>query len=162
HRAGPRYSPEKIHAPTPLPRGPRPGGFRISPPSLPARRPPLLPPVRPAGKANTPGRGPPDGGRGGAKERAETLPSRPKAAPAAKKKRAGGKKAAAEGKAASAALKDRLFDLRKKGFNRLFQNGQMFEFSTPESLLDVDFTQPLFVLVDRIVVAPDQRSRIVD
>jgi len=26
------------------------------------------------------------------------------------------------------------FDLRKKGFNRLFQDGRLFEFSTPESL----------------------------
>ena len=39
------------------------------------------------------------------------------------------------------ALRDHLFELRKKGFNRLFQNGQIFEFSTPESLLDIDFTQ---------------------
>jgi excinuclease ABC subunit A len=60
------------------------------------------------------------------------------------------------------ALRERLFDLRKKGFGRLFQNGQIFEFSTPESLLDIDFSQPVYVLVDRIVVAPDQRSRIVD
>jgi excinuclease ABC subunit A len=60
------------------------------------------------------------------------------------------------------ALRERLFDLRKKGFGRLFQNGQIFEFSTPESLLDIDFSQPLYVLIDRIVVAADQRSRIVD
>ena len=59
-------------------------------------------------------------------------------------------------------MKDRLFDLRKRGFNRLFQNNQIFEFSTPESLLDIDFSQPVYVLVDRIVIAPDQRSRIVD
>src|SRR4029077_19737036 len=58
------------------------------------------------------------------------------------------------------ALRERLFDLRKKGFGRLFQNGQIFEFSTPESLLDIDFSQPLYVLIDRIVVAADQRSRI--
>ncbi|HEY6970458.1 MAG TPA: excinuclease ABC subunit UvrA [Candidatus Angelobacter sp.] len=58
--------------------------------------------------------------------------------------------------------RDRLFDLRKRGFNRLFQNGQIFEFSTPESLLDINFSQPVYVLVDRIVVAPDQRSRVVD
>ncbi|HEY6937424.1 MAG TPA: excinuclease ABC subunit UvrA, partial [Terriglobales bacterium] len=37
-----------------------------------------------------------------------------------------------------------------------------FEFSTPESLLDIDFSQPVFVLVDRIAVAADSRSRIVD
>jgi excinuclease ABC subunit A len=60
------------------------------------------------------------------------------------------------------ALRERLFDLRKKGFGRLFQNGQIFEFSTPESLLDIDFSQPLYVLIDRIVVAADQRARIVD
>jgi excinuclease ABC subunit A len=59
-------------------------------------------------------------------------------------------------------LKERLFELRKQGFNRLFQNGKIFEFSTPESLLEVDFSQPLFALVDRIVVAPDVRARIVD
>ncbi len=52
------------------------------------------------------------------------------------------------------ALRDHLFDLRKKGFNRLFQNGRTFEFSTPESLLDIDFAQPLFVLVDRIAISP--------
>jgi excinuclease ABC subunit A len=30
-------------------------------------------------------------------------------------------------------LKARLFELRSRGFNRLYQNGQIFEFSTPES-----------------------------
>jgi excinuclease ABC subunit A len=62
----------------------------------------------------------------------------------------------------SDAMRARLFDLRKRGFNRLFQNGQVFEFSTPESLLDVNFSEPVFGLVDRLVVAADQRSRIVD
>ncbi|HEU4414647.1 MAG TPA: excinuclease ABC subunit UvrA [Candidatus Angelobacter sp.] len=71
-------------------------------------------------------------------------------------------KAAAAAEAAAAALKERLFDLRKKGFGRLFQNGRIFEFATPESLLDIDFSRPVYVLIDRIVVAPDQRSRIVD
>jgi excinuclease ABC subunit A len=59
-------------------------------------------------------------------------------------------------------IKARLFDLRQKGFNRLFQHGQIFEFSTPESLLDVNFREPVFVLVDRISVAADSRARIVD
>jgi excinuclease ABC subunit A len=71
-------------------------------------------------------------------------------------------KAAAVAETVAAALKERLFDLRKKGFSRLFQNGQIFEFSTPESLLDIDFTKTVYVLVDRIAVAPDQRTRIVD
>ena len=59
-------------------------------------------------------------------------------------------------------VKARLFELRKRGFNRLFQDGQLFEFSTPESLLDVDFSKAVFVLVDRIAVAADSRPRIVD
>src|SRR5216684_2458109 len=59
-------------------------------------------------------------------------------------------------------LKTRLSGLRQRGFNRLYQNGQIFEFSTPESLLDVDFSRPVFLLVDRLVVAPDARARIVD
>ena len=60
------------------------------------------------------------------------------------------------------ALRDRLFDLRKKGFTRLFQNGQIFEFSTPESLLDVDFSKPVFILVDRLSISSSSRQRIVD
>src|SRR5215475_10505013 len=60
------------------------------------------------------------------------------------------------------ALKTRLFDLRKAGFNRLYQAGQVFEFSTPESLLDINFEQTVYVLVDRLVVSPESRSRIVD
>jgi excinuclease ABC subunit A len=60
------------------------------------------------------------------------------------------------------ALKTRLFDLRKAGFNRLYQDGQIYEFSTPESLLDLDFSRPVFLLVDRLVTAPDIRSRVID
>jgi excinuclease ABC subunit A len=71
-------------------------------------------------------------------------------------------KAAAVSETAVNALRERLFDLRKKGFGRLFQNGQIFEFATPESLLDIDFSQPVYVLIDRIVTGPDQRTRIVD
>jgi excinuclease ABC subunit A len=60
------------------------------------------------------------------------------------------------------ALKARLVELRSSGFNRLYQRGRIFEFSTPESLLDLDFTLPVFVLLDRIVVSEDNRARIVD
>jgi excinuclease ABC subunit A len=62
----------------------------------------------------------------------------------------------------SDSLKTRLFDLRKAGFNRLYQAGEVYEFSTPESLLDLNFAQPVFVLVDRLVVSAEARSRIVD
>jgi excinuclease ABC subunit A len=77
-----------------------------------------------------------------------------------KKSRA--KKKSGESNLPSDAIKARLFDLRRRGFNRLFQNGQVFEFSTPESLLDVNFSKSVFGLVDRLVVSADQRSRIVD
>jgi len=62
----------------------------------------------------------------------------------------------------SAEMRDRLFDLRQRGFNRLYQDGRTFEFSTPESLLDIDFTRPLHVLVDRIVMSSGLRQRVVD
>jgi excinuclease ABC subunit A len=64
--------------------------------------------------------------------------------------------------ASTGALRDHLFELRKKGFNRLFQGGRLFEFSTPESLLDIDFSKPVSVLVDRIAIAPDLHQRLVD
>ncbi len=60
------------------------------------------------------------------------------------------------------AMRDRLSELRGRGFNRLFQNGQTFEFSTPESLLEIDFSKPLYVLADRIVIHPNLHQRIVD
>jgi excinuclease ABC subunit A len=59
-------------------------------------------------------------------------------------------------------LRDHLFTLRSKGFNRLFQGGQTFEFSTPESLLDIDFGKPVFALVDRLAITDDLHQRIVD
>jgi excinuclease ABC subunit A len=72
------------------------------------------------------------------------------------------KAASAESVPLSDALKARLFDLRKSGFNRLYQAGQVFEFSTPESLLDINFGHPVFLLVDRLSVSAETRSRIVD
>jgi excinuclease ABC subunit A len=59
-------------------------------------------------------------------------------------------------------LKPRLFALRQRGYNRLYQYGRVFEFSTPESLLDVDFAQPVYILVDRLAVAADIRQRVID
>jgi excinuclease ABC subunit A len=60
------------------------------------------------------------------------------------------------------ALRSVLVELQKRGFNRLFQNDRVHEFSSPESLLDVDFSQPVYVLVDRLAVNPESRSRLVD
>ncbi|MGI4828954.1 MAG: excinuclease ABC subunit UvrA [Janthinobacterium lividum] len=77
-------------------------------------------------------------------------------------------------------LKDRLGELRRRGYNRLWQAeaadpngpGRIVEFSTPESLLELDFTsaaspdaataRPIFVLGDRIALSPEVRSRLVD
>jgi excinuclease ABC subunit A len=77
-------------------------------------------------------------------------------------KKARGRKKKAEEPDLSDVLKARLGELRKRGFNRLWQDGQVFEFSTPESLLDVDFKKPVYLLLDRIVVDRESRSRIVD
>jgi excinuclease ABC subunit A len=70
------------------------------------------------------------------------------------------------------ALKERLLELRRRGFNRLFQQtetqrsegvaGSIVEFSAPESLLELDFSQPIFVLADRLALSPEMRSRLVD
>jgi excinuclease ABC subunit A len=67
-----------------------------------------------------------------------------------------------EGAAVSEQLKMRLQELRTRGFNRLYQKGQVFEFSTPESLLEVNFSEPVFILVDRLVVSAEARARVVD
>jgi excinuclease ABC subunit A len=55
-----------------------------------------------------------------------------------------------------------LTELRSRGFNRLWQNGAVSEFSTPESLLDIDWEQPVHVLADRIAIGPEMHQRIVD
>jgi excinuclease ABC subunit A len=59
-------------------------------------------------------------------------------------------------------IRDRLLELRRRGYNRLHQNGATVEFSTPESLLELDFSQPIFVLIDRLSLSPEIRSRLVD
>lgn len=59
-------------------------------------------------------------------------------------------------------LPDRLAQLRGRGFNRLFQGGQIFEFSTPESLLDINFEEPVYVVVDRLAISPDIGERVAD
>jgi excinuclease ABC subunit A len=60
------------------------------------------------------------------------------------------------------ALRNALSDIQKRGFNRLYQDARLHEFSSPETLLDVDFARPVHVLVDRLAVNPESRSRLVD
>src|SRR5258706_555663 len=85
-----------------------------------------------------------------------------------KKKPRSKKKADEEAAAARALhtdlLKARLFELRKRGFNRLWQGGKVFEFSSPESLLDVNFNDPVYALVARLVHSENYtevRSRLI-
>ncbi len=59
-------------------------------------------------------------------------------------------------------LKPRLFALRQRGYNRLYQDSRVFEFSTPESLLDVDWSRPVYILVDRLAVSLEVRQRLID
>jgi excinuclease ABC subunit A len=65
-------------------------------------------------------------------------------------------------KPAADAVREALVSLRKRGFNRIYQAGRVFEFSTPEELLDVDFTKPVYVVVDRLALSPEVRSRLMD
>ena len=65
-------------------------------------------------------------------------------------------------------LKERLAELRRRGYNRLWQAdevgsaGKIVEFSTPESLLELDFARPTYVLADRLALSSDIRARLVD
>jgi excinuclease ABC subunit A len=64
-------------------------------------------------------------------------------------------------------MKERLGDLRRRGYNRLWQGdgspaGRIVEFSTPESLLELNFAEPIFVLVDRLALSRETRARLVD
>jgi len=70
------------------------------------------------------------------------------------------------------AAKERLGELRRRGYNRLWQAdekggaGKIVEFSAPESLLELDFAaavnRPIYVLIDRLAMSSDVRSRLVD
>jgi excinuclease ABC subunit A len=59
-------------------------------------------------------------------------------------------------------VRQTLAGLQRRGFNRLYQDGRVHEFSTPETLLDLDFSRPVHVLVDRLTVSADSRSRLID
>ena len=59
-------------------------------------------------------------------------------------------------------LKTVLRDLRRHGFIRLYREGRIYELSDPESLLDLDFSAPLEVLVDRVIIGPGLRQRLAD
>jgi excinuclease ABC subunit A len=60
------------------------------------------------------------------------------------------------------AFRNALSDIQKRGFNRLYQDGRLHEFSSPETLLEIDFTKPVWVVVDRLAVNAESRSRLID
>jgi excinuclease ABC subunit A len=80
------------------------------------------------------------------------------AGPAGKAKKAARK---TPGDNAENNLRLALLDLQKRGFNRLYQSG-VHEFISPESLIDVDFKKPVYVLVDRLAVSEEAKSRLID
>ena len=59
-------------------------------------------------------------------------------------------------------LKARLAQLRDRGFDRLFQDGQVYRFSNPEELIELDLHSTIHVLADRIAISPEIRERIAD
>ncbi|HEX5282947.1 MAG TPA: excinuclease ABC subunit UvrA [Bryocella sp.] len=89
-----------------------------------------------------------------------------------------GERTTENGQLLSDTLKERLAELRRRGYNRLWQAdadpgspGRIVEFSTPESLLELDFAaasgadetaRPIYVLADRLALSPEIRSRLVD
>lgn len=60
------------------------------------------------------------------------------------------------------ALKARLAQLRERGFDRLFQGGQVYRFSNPEELIELDLDAAIHVLADRVAISPEIRERIAD
>ncbi|MFY9571626.1 MAG: excinuclease ABC subunit A, partial [Blastocatellia bacterium] len=54
-----------------------------------------------------------------------------------------------------------LMSLMQRGFTRLYKDGRMIELATPDSYTGSDF-ENTFVLVDRLIVGPDTRARLVD
>ena len=61
------------------------------------------------------------------------------------------------------ALRNALSDIQKRGFNPAVSGWPAARrFSSPETLLEVDFTRPVYVVVDRLAVSPESRARLVD
>ena len=73
-----------------------------------------------------------------------------------------GRKRKRAAKPAQETVRRTLAELRKRGFDRLWQNGRIFEFTQPETLLEIDFAQPVSAVADRLSVEPESRSRLVD
>src|SRR6185503_2769761 len=68
------------------------------------------------------------------------FPVQPPPPPQEPEKKPRGRKKRQEALDLTEGLKLRLGEIRKRGFNRLFQDGNIVEFSSPESLLELDFS----------------------
>jgi excinuclease ABC subunit A len=58
-------------------------------------------------------------------------------------------------------VKAHLMSLMQRGFTRLYKDGEIIELATPDSYTAANFDNT-FVLVDRLVVRPEVRARLVD
>ncbi len=58
-------------------------------------------------------------------------------------------------------IKAHLMSLMQRGFTRLFKDGRIIELATPDSFTESSFDDT-FVLVDRLIVRSDHRSRLTD
>jgi excinuclease ABC subunit A len=58
-------------------------------------------------------------------------------------------------------IKAHLMSLMQRGFTRLYKDGRIIDLQTPDSFGESSFADT-FVLVDRLVVRPDVRARLVD
>ncbi|MGH9489027.1 MAG: excinuclease ABC subunit UvrA, partial [Terriglobales bacterium] len=98
------------------------------------------------------------------------LPATAPPAPAIPKRAAKARKPGARPAPPPAPPVEALADLRRRGFPRLYQaagdepggEGIMVEFATPESLLELDFSRPVFAVADRLAVEPGERGRIAE
>ncbi len=64
-----------------------------------------------------------------------------------------------ESRGKNQAVARRLLELRKKGFDRVYQDGRIL---AGESLHEAEFTRPFYVVVDRLVMGSGIRQRLID
>ncbi len=72
---------------------------------------------------------------------------------------AGGRK---RRKPAKEMIERTLGELRKRGFTRLWQDGNVFDLAEPGGARGSDFAQTVYVVADRMTVEAESRSRLVD
>ncbi len=72
------------------------------------------------------------------------------------------KTSASSAKLAGEAQIRRLAELRAQGFHRLYQEGRIAEFATPESLLELDFSRPVWIVADRMTLHPENRGQLAE